>query len=174
MENWRIRQGAECALTENGSVWKRRDSRIGRQAPFSQPDSIRFFDIETWNISPMEGSNKTATLADLSPLAVAEMENHYLVNAEMGPVGRYPFSLDFFKRSIHSRNLVWSMVLGSDRYSEREEALEFSALRYEESPEFFTIPFSASIWGGMTIDYVQKATEGVSCLTQLGRKSDGL
>ena len=108
-------------------------------------------------------------------MAVGEIEeNHYLENAEMGPVGRYPFSLDFFKRSIRNQNLVWSMVCGAEHYSDREEALEFSVLRYEESPEFFTIPFSASIWGGMTIDYVQKATEGVSCLTQLGRKSDGL
>ena len=66
------------------------------------------------------------------------------------------------------------MVFGADHYSGREEALEFSILRYEGSPEFFTIPFSAAIWERMTIDYVQKVTEGVRRLTQLGGKSDGL
>ena len=50
----------------------------------------------------------------------------------------------------------------------------FLMTRYEESPEFFTIPFLAAIWERMTIDYVQKVTEGVSRLTQLGSKSDGL
>ena len=69
------------------------------------------------------------------------MENHYLANDDMEPAGRYPFSIDFFKRSIHNRNLIWARVYGAEHYPEREEALEFLILRYEESPEFFTIPF---------------------------------
>ena len=174
MGYWGIRKGAKCALTKNGIVWKRRDSRIERQVPVVLPDIIRFCDIETWNFCRGKEDSKTATLADFTPAAVGEMENHYLTNTEMGPVGRYPSSLDFFKRIIRSRNLVWTMAFGADRYSEREEALGLSALRYEGSPEFFTTPFFAAIWERMTIDYVQKVTEGVRCLTQLGRKSDGL
>ena len=46
-----------------------------------------------------KGGNKTATLADFSPVA-EEMENHYLPNANVGPEGRYPYSIDSFKRSI--------------------------------------------------------------------------
>ena len=102
------------------------------------------------------------------------MENHYLANDDMAPAGRYPFSIGFFKRSVHNRNLIWAMVYGAEHYPEREESLEFLILRYEESPEFFTTPFLAAIWGRMTIDYIRKVTEGVRCLTQLGNKSDGL
>ena len=111
--------------------------------------------------------NKTTTLADFSPVPVEEMENHFLANDDMGHAGRYPFSIDFFKRSIHNQNLIWARVYGAEHYPEREEALEFLILRYEESPEFFTIPFLAAIWERMTIDYIQKVTEGARCLTQL-------
>ena len=34
--------------------------------------------------------------------------------------------------------------------------------------------FLAAIWGGMTIYYIQKVTEGVRCLPQLGSKIDGV
>ena len=66
------------------------------------------------------------------------------------------------------------MVFVAERYSETEDALRFLNSRYEESPEFFTIPFLAAIWERATIDYIQKVTAGASCLTQLGNKSDGL
>ena len=92
----------------------------------------------------------------------------------MEPVGRYHFPLDFFKRSIPNQNLVRRMVFGAERYSAREDAMGFLILRYKESPEFFTIPFLAAIWGRMTVEYVRNATEGVRRLTQLGIKSDGL
>ena len=121
-----------------------------------------------------KGGSETAILADFSPSAVGEMENRYFANAAMEPVGRYPPPIDFSKRSIRNQNLVWAMVFGAEHYHGREEALEFPMLRYEESPEFFTIPFLASIWERMTIDYAQKVTEGVRFLTQLGIKSDGL
>lgn len=88
-----------------------------------------------------KADNETATLSDFSPVTVGEMENLYLVNADMGPVGRYPFPLDFFKRSIKNQNMAWSMAFGVERYAEREDALEFLALMYEGSPEFFTTPF---------------------------------
>ena len=65
-----------------------------------------------------EGS-KTATLADFSPLTVEGMENRYLANTDMEPVGRYPFSIDFFKRSIRNQNLVRWMVL--DRITTQKE-----------------------------------------------------
>ena len=69
------------------------------------------------------------------------MGNHYLANTDMEPVGRYHFPLGFFKQSIHNQNLVWAMVFGAEHYSEREDAMEFLMLRYEESPEFFTTHF---------------------------------
>ena len=118
--------------------------------------------------------SKTSTLSDCIPSTVGEMENHYRDNAEVDPVGRYPWSLEFAKRIIRNQNLVWSVIFGSEHYPERAEALECEVLRHEESPEFFSIPFLASIWERMTIDYVQKVTDGVRCLTQLGSKSDGL
>ena len=65
----------------------------------------------------------------------------------MEPAGRYPLSIDFFKRSIHNQNLMWAMVYGAERYPEREGALGFLILRCEESPEFFTIPFFGSHMG---------------------------
>ena len=111
--------------------------------------------------------SKTTTLADFSPASVKEMENHFLANEDMEPAGRYPFSIDFSKRSIHNQNLIWARVYGAEHYPEREKALEFLILRYEESPEFSTIPFLAAIWERMTIDYIQKVTEGARCLTQL-------
>ena len=65
------------------------------------------------------------------------------------------------------------MVFGAAHYSARAGDLEFPILRYGESPEFFTIPFLAAIWERMTIDDVQKVTEGVRRLTQLGSQNDG-
>ena len=85
--------------------------------------------------------NKTTTLADFSPVSVEEVENHYLANDDMEPAGRYPLPIDFFKRSIRNQNSIWAMARGAEHYPEREEASEFLILRYEESPEFFTIPF---------------------------------
>ena len=93
-------------------------------------------------------------------MTVGKVGNHYLANDEMEPAGRYPFSLDFFKRSIRNQNLIRAVVFGAEHYPEREDALEFLTLRYEESPEFFTIAFLAAIWERMTIDYIQKVTEG--------------
>ena len=118
--------------------------------------------------------DKTSTLADFSPPAIGGMENNFLANTDMEHAGRYPFSLDFTKRSIRNQNILWAMVFRSGHYTERAEALGFLSLRREECPEVFSIPFLASIWERMTIDYIQKVMEGVRRLTQLGSKSDGL
>ena len=40
-----------------------------------------------------EEYNKTATLADFSPVSVEEMGNHYLANDDMEHAGRYPSQL---------------------------------------------------------------------------------
>ena len=106
-------------------------------------------------------------------LPVEEMENHYLTNNDMEPAGGYPFSLDSTKRSIRNQNPAWSMIFGAGNYSEREASIGFLLLlRHERSPECRHVSFLAAIWGRVTIDYVQKVTEGVRCLTQLGRTSD--
>ena len=69
--------------------------------------------------------SKTATLDDRIPVSLEEMENHYLSNDDVEHAGRYPFSIDFFKRSIRDRNLISAMVYGAENYPGREEALEF-------------------------------------------------
>ena len=74
--------------------------------------SYGFSTLKLGTFSRGEEGNKTATLADFTPVTVEEMENHYLTNADMEPVGRYTFSLDFFKRSIRNQNSIWSMVFG--------------------------------------------------------------
>ena len=65
------------------------------------------------------GDNKTATLADFSPATTGGMEKHFLNNIDMFPAGRYPFSVDFMKRTIRSRNLVFPMVCGEEHYPGR-------------------------------------------------------
>ena len=76
--------------------------------------------LKIGTLSQGKEDNKTATLADFSPATVEEMGeemgNHYLANADREPVGRYPFSLDFFKQSIRNQHLVWSMVFGAEHY----------------------------------------------------------
>ena len=92
----------------------------------------------------------------------------------MEPAGRYPFSVDFMKRSNRNKNLVWPMAFGAQHYHGQESALYFLLLLTGESPEFFTVPASAAIWGRVAIDYINNVKEGVRFLTQMGSKSDGL
>ena len=79
--------------------------------------------LKIWTFRHGEEDNKTATLADFAPSTVEEIEKHYLAIADMGPDGRYPFSLDFTMRSIRNKNLARSMIFGAEHYSERGEAL---------------------------------------------------
>ena len=47
--------------------------------------------------------NKADTIADFTPSTDGEMGNQVLPNANMGPAGRYPYSPDYFKRSIKTK-----------------------------------------------------------------------
>ena len=118
--------------------------------------------------------NKTAALSDFSPTTIEEMEDHCLPNTSTEPEGRCPYSIDFSKHIVKNQNPIWSLIYGVDRYPEGKEALDFLVTRNEGNPEFPTVPFLAAIWGRMAIDYAHKVMEGARCLTQLGRKIDGL
>ena len=41
------------------------------------------------------GAKSTVTLADFTPAATKEMENHFKPNPDIDPAGGYPYSLDF-------------------------------------------------------------------------------
>ena len=98
--------------------------------------------------SKIQGGNKTVTLADLSPATTVEMDHHFMANTHMGTEGRYPYSIDFPKRSIKSQNLIWSSVYGAERYHGREAALDFLIALDEENPEFPTVPLWRPFGGG--------------------------
>ena len=54
-------------------------------------------------------NNKSAMLADFSPVATGEMENRLLAGTDMEHAWGYPYSMDFSKRSIENLNLVWAL-----------------------------------------------------------------
>ena len=66
----------------------------------------------------------------------------------MEPAGRYPYSLDFLKRSIISQNMVWPLIFGSEHYADSESALDFLILRNEEKPEFPNPPLLSPLGNG--------------------------
>ena len=111
------------------------------------------------------GCNKTATIADIRPSATEEMENRLLSNIDVGATGGYPFTVDFMKRSVRNQSLVWATVFGDERYPGRDASLDSLLIKNVESPEIFAVPFWASIWGRMAINYARKVTEGVRRLT---------
>ena len=93
--------------------------------PVNVSNRIRTFHPGIRTFRKEKEDNKTTTLSDFAPVTVEEMENHHLANDEMGPAGRYPFPIDFFKRSIHNQNLICAMIFGAGLYPDREGALEF-------------------------------------------------
>ena len=64
--------------------------------------------LKIGNFSKRKG-DRTPTLSDCIPETTDDMENH-TPNDGVEPAGRYPYSLDFTKRSIRNQNLVWSLV----------------------------------------------------------------
>ena len=88
-----------------------------------------------------EEAKKTATRADLSPATTEEMENRFLPDSDMEPAGRYPYALDFSRRTIGNQNLVWSLMFGAGNYPEKEAASDFPILENESEPAFFCVPF---------------------------------
>ena len=121
-----------------------------------------------------KSDNETATLSDFMPDTMEEVGNRLLRTTEMEPEDRPPPAVGFAKRSIRGRNLVRSMVSSQRIQPKRESALCPLLMRNGECTGVFNVPFYSSIWGRVTIDYVQKSADGVWRLIQLRSKSDGL
>ena len=118
MRNWRVRQGTECALKKNGSVWGRIDSRMRRKVSPVQPDSIRHPDVETRKFLYRNGWKRNRD--DGGPQYGHGRGNahRYFPNAEMGSFGTYPFPIGRFKRRMRNQTLARPMVFGSGCYSD--------------------------------------------------------
>ena len=56
--------------------------------------------------SKWQAGHRAVTLSDFIPDTAEKMGNQFRANAKMEPTGRYPYSIDFPKRSIKNQNLV--------------------------------------------------------------------
>ena len=171
-----------------GAYGKDPNDYLGRLAPYGKEEILAagarclianrmangLSTLKIGTYSKGKWGNKTVTLSDFSPAAIEEMENRCLPNARMDPAGRYPYSIDFSKRSVKNQNLIWPLIYGVGRYPGREEAFGFLVARNEGVSRVPTALFLASIWGRMTIDYTHSVMEGTQCITQLGSKIGGL
>ena len=93
-------------ITNDGDIRGGGNTRARRGRPITQSVSVWSVAVEPGGVSPRGEDSKTDTLAYPSTVAVAELGNIYLSNAEMVPVVRYPPSHGFSKRHASSRNLI--------------------------------------------------------------------